>query len=168
MLFRSRALMSAGEALGVLPVGIEAQRLLRLEKGHIIVSQDSDGLSYPQEVAMEWAIANEKSFFIGQRAIAALTRRGLSRRLVGFRLPAGSPLPQECNLTLRNNEIVGRVTSVAYSEAVGHIIGLAYVAPDMAAMGARFEIKLSGSGGLLSAEVVPVPFYDPDNARQQL
>ena len=163
-----RTLMTAGEALGVAPVGIEAQRLLRLEKGHIIVSQDSDGLSYPQEVAMEWAVADEKAFFIGQRALAALMRRGLSRRLVGFRLPTASPLPQENNLTLRNNEIVGRVTSVAYSEAVGRVIGLAYVAPDMAAVGARFEIKLSGSGGLLSAEVVPLPFYDPENMRQQL
>ncbi len=163
-----RALMAAGETLGVVPVGIEAQRLLRLEKGHIIVSQDSDGLSYPQEVDMDGVVANEKPFFIGQRAIAALARRGLTRRLVGFRLPSGSPLPEECNLTLRNNEIVGRVTSVVYSAAVGHIIGLAYVAPDMAQLGARFEIKLSGSGGLLSAEVVQSAFYDPHNARQQL
>ena len=62
--------------------------------------------------------------------IAALVRHGLTRRLVGLRLPVGPPLPQACNLTVRNNEIVGRVTSVADSDAVGHIIGLAYVALD--------------------------------------
>jgi sarcosine oxidase subunit alpha len=95
-------------------------------------------------------------------------RRGLTRRLVGFRLPAGAPLPEECNLTLRDNDIVGRVTSVAQSDAVGHIIGLAYVAPDMADIGARFDIKLSGGRGRVSAEVVPRPFYDADNARQKL
>lgn len=127
-----RELMARGQALGVAPVGIEAQRLLRLEKGHIIVSQDSDGLSDPGEVDMNWAVAAEKPFFVGQRAIEAMARRGLTRRLVGFRLPLGTPVPEECSLTLRGQDIVGRVTSVAFSDAVGHIIGLAYVAPDMA------------------------------------
>ena len=163
-----RLLIARGEPLGVMPVGIEAQRLLRLEKGHIIVSQDSDGLSYPQELDMDWAVAGDKAFFVGQRAIQALTRRGLTRRLVGFRLAAGAALPEECSLTLRGKEIVGRVTSAAYSDAVGHIIGLAYVSPDMAEAGARFEIKLTGGRGRVSAEVVSRPFYDADNARQKL
>ena len=163
-----RLLMARGESLGVTPVGIEAQRLLRLEKGHLIVSQDSDGLSYPQELDMDWAVAGDKAFFVGQRAIAAMTRRGLQRRLVGFRLASGAPLPEECSLTLRGNEIVGRVTSAAYSDAVGHIIGLAYVAPDMSEVGARFEIKLTDGRGRVSAEVVPRPFYDADNTRQKL
>ncbi len=160
--------MARGESLGVTPVGIEAQRLLRLEKGHIIVSQDSDGLSYPQEEDMDWAVAGDKAFLVGQRAIAAMARRGLTRRLVGFRLSAGAALPEECSLTLRGNEIVGRVTSAAYSDAVGHIIGLAYVSPEMTEAGARFEIKLTGGRGRVSAEVVPCPFYDAENARQQL
>ncbi|MBX9605503.1 MAG: aminomethyltransferase, partial [Gammaproteobacteria bacterium] len=161
-------LLADGRAIGVEPVGIEAQRLLRLEKGHLIVSQDTDGLSYPAEVDMQWAVADEKPFFVGQRALAALERRGLTRRLVGFRLPAGAPLPAEASLTLDGEEIVGRVTSVAHSRAVGAIIGLAYVAPGMAAPGSRITIKLAGGGGRLQAEVVPLPFYDPDNARQQL
>jgi sarcosine oxidase subunit alpha len=33
------------QAHGIRPFGVEAQRLLRLEKGHIIVSQDTDGLT---------------------------------------------------------------------------------------------------------------------------
>ena len=149
-----------------LPVGIEAQRLLRLEKAHIIVGQDTDGLSYPQEVGMDWAVAMEKPFFVGQRALDALSRRGLTRQLVGFRLPADAPLPEECSLTLQGNDIVGRVTSVGRSSAVGHIVGLAYVAPEMATVGAQFSIKLTSGRGRLNAEVTTRPFYDPDNARQ--
>src|SRR5262249_59262373 len=37
------ALMAAGGVEGINPFGVEAQRVLRLEKGHIIVSQDTDG-----------------------------------------------------------------------------------------------------------------------------
>ena len=42
-------LLEAGRAGGIRPFGVEAQRLLRLEKGHLIMGQDSDGLSYPGE-----------------------------------------------------------------------------------------------------------------------
>jgi len=160
------ALFEAGRDHDIRPVGVEAQRRLRLEKGHIIVGQDTDGLTIPQEVDMGWAIA-EKPFFTGQRAIDAQTARPLSRLLVGFTLPEGSNLPEECNLTLDGDEIAGRVTSIENSAACGYPIGLAYVRPEMANAGDQFEIKLS-DGQRLTAEVASLPFYDPDNERQAL
>lgn len=161
------ALTEAGRAHGLRPFGVEAQRLLRLEKGHIIVGQDSDGLTFPQEANMAWAIAKKKPFFVGQRAIEVQAARALTRKLVGFTLPDSSPFPQECNLTVRGDEIVGRVTSVSRSETCGGIIGLAFVAPDQAEPGQRFDIKLS-AGERIEATVASLPFYDPDNQRQAL
>lgn len=161
-------LLRAGEALGVSPVGIEAQRLLRLEKGHIIVSQDTDGLTCPQEADMQWAVADEKPYFVGQRALAALGRREQTRQLVGFALPAKGPIPEECNLTMAGDEIIGRVTSIGFSAACHQVIGLAYVRPEMAVPGTHFDIKLTGRMRRVHAEVVRRPFYDPDNARQAL
>src|SRR3546814_8507282 len=38
------ALIAAGATFGIRPFGVEAQRILRLEKGHVIVGQDTDGL----------------------------------------------------------------------------------------------------------------------------
>src|SRR3546814_4029403 len=38
------ALLEAGQPEGIRPFGVEAQRVLRLEKGHIIIGQDTDGL----------------------------------------------------------------------------------------------------------------------------
>ena len=38
-------LLAAGADLGRRPFGVEAQRILRLEKGHLIVGQDTDGLT---------------------------------------------------------------------------------------------------------------------------
>ena len=160
------ALLEAGREHAIRPVGVQAQRRLRLEKGHIIVGQDTDGLTIPHEVNMSWAVA-EKPFFTGQRAIEAQTARPLSRQLVGFTLPAASRLPEECNLTLTGDEIAGRVTSIENSAACGYPIGLAYVRPEMANAGDQFEIKLS-DGQRLTAEVAALPFYDPDNERQAL
>ena len=160
------ALIDSGRRYDIQPVGVEAQRRLRLEKGHIIIGQDTDGLTIPQEVDMAWAVA-DKPYFTGKRAIEAQTSRPLSRRLVGFTLPAGSRLPQECNLTLNRDRIVGRVTSIENSNACGCPVGLAFVNPAKANTGDRFEIKLT-DGQRLTAEVATLPFYDPDNRRQEL
>ncbi|MBI4531499.1 MAG: (2Fe-2S)-binding protein, partial [Candidatus Latescibacteria bacterium] len=43
------ALIEAGKEFGITPFGVETQRLLRLEKRHVIVGQDTDALSNPLE-----------------------------------------------------------------------------------------------------------------------
>jgi sarcosine oxidase subunit alpha len=162
------ALMDAGKPEGIRPFGVEAQRVLRLEKGHIIVGQDSDGLTTPHEAAMEWAIGRNKPYFMGSRALEIQRARGLTRRLVGFTIDeAGAPVPEECHLVVRGQDIVGRVTSAVRSPALDRIVGLAYVAADQSELGSVFDIKLAG-GRLVQGRVVPIPFYDPDNKRQEM
>lgn len=162
------ALMAAGREEGIRPFGVETQRLLRLEKGHIIIGQDTDGLTHPFEADMPWAVSRKKPFFVGQRAIEVQMGTPLARKLVGFTLKDPSdPVPEECYLTVRGGEITGRVTSAAYSPILEKVIGLAYVAPDQAEAGSPFHIKGAG-GRLIGAEVIPAPFYDPDNKRQEL
>jgi sarcosine oxidase, subunit alpha len=160
-------LLEAGWEFGCVPVGVEAQRLLRLEKGHIIVGQDTDALTLPDEAAMSWALAKKKPFHIGKRSIEIQAKQKQSRRLVGFTLPKNSKLPRESNLTLIDDTIIGRLTSVAYSPVLDQIIGLAYVHPELSEPGSLFDIKLS-DGVRLSTEVASIPFYDPENLRQEL
>lgn len=161
-------LLQAGAPFGIRPFGVEAQRMLRLEKGHIIIGQDTDGLTTPHEADMVWAIAKKKPFFIGKRSIEAqLNNRPIERKLVGFTLPPGSPVPFECNLVIRDYEIVGRVTSAADSPACGGIVGLAYLHPDDAGPGTEFHIKLD-DGKFVTGTVASIPFYDPDNKRQEM
>ncbi len=162
------ALLEAGDDFGIRRFGVEAQRLLRLEKGHIIIGQDTDGLTHPHEAGMAWAMSRHKKFHVGGRAIAIRMARGLTRRLVGFTLAERSaPVPEECCLVIRDGAITGRVTSAARSPALDTIIGLAYVAPDQAEPGASFEIKLAG-GRTVRAEVAALPFYDAENQRQDM
>ena len=161
-------LFAAGSEFGIQPVGVEAQRILRLEKGHIIIGQDTDGLTTPRDAALGWAVAASKTYFIGKAAIGIAKNRARSRQLVGFRLQnADDPVPEECHLVIRDDAIVGRVTSVARSEALGQVIGLAYVAPDQAEPGSHFQIKVD-HGRRVTAQTVATPFYDPDNLRQAL
>ena len=162
------ALLEAGRRYRMRPFGVETQRMLRLEKGHIIIGQDTDGLTHPHEAGMGWALGRGKPFFLGQKAIEIRMRRPLARKLVGFAMrPQTATLPEECNLVIRGDEIVGRVTSIFRSQTLGKPIGLAYVAPDQAALGTSLTIKDS-SGGFVEATVTATPFFDPQNRRQSL
>jgi sarcosine oxidase subunit alpha len=161
------ALMDAGREFGLRPFGVEAQRVLRLEKGHIILGQDSDGLTTPYEAGLEWTLRMDKPFFVGQRSLRIVEKRAPKRRLAGFALDRGfsGAAPKECHLLIRNGEIAGRVTSIAFSENLGQHIGLAYVAPDLAREDSRVRIRGDG-GRMVEARIVKTPFYDPAAERQ--
>jgi sarcosine oxidase, subunit alpha len=163
------AIEAAGKRFGIRPFGVEAQRILRLEKAHIIVSQDTDGLTNPFEANMAWAVKDDKPFFIGQRSLQIIRPRPLKRVLAGFTLPSETPaakVPKECHLIIENKEIVGRITSITRSPTLKQVIGLAFVAPDRAQPGTQFQIRLD-DGSLVTATIVETPFYDPKAERQE-
>ncbi|MEH6366067.1 MAG: 2Fe-2S iron-sulfur cluster-binding protein [Pseudomonas marincola] len=161
------ALMEAGKAFDIRPFGVETQRLLRLEKGHVIISQDTDGMTHPGEIDMSWAVARSKPFFVGKRSVEILAAQPLKRKLVGFTLPATSSKPLEGHLVLKGADISGNVTSCEYSQTLGQIIGLAYCAADQATPGAQIPIRVEGAE-MVHATVVKLPFYDPETLRQEL
>ena len=162
------ALMTVGEEFGIEPFGVEAQRVMRLEKGHIIIGQDTDGLTTPHEADMEWAVAKKKSFYVGKRSVDIQAAKGVQRRLLGFKLTDNNAVaPEECHLVIQNGNMAGRVTSVVRSPSLNEVIGLAYIEDETAEPGTKFNIRIAG-GRMVEAVVAPIPFYDPKNKRQEL
>lgn len=162
------ALIQAGRVNGIRPFGVEAQRLLRLEKGHIIIGQDTDGLTTPFDASSEWAVKMDKPYFIGQRSLKIIQRKTPRTKLVGFVLDATSEneAPKECHLVISNGSMAGRVTSIAFSPSLQRHVGLAFVAPELAAEGGQFFIRADG-GRMVQAIVSKIPFYDPAGRRQK-
>jgi sarcosine oxidase subunit alpha len=164
-----RALFDAGAEWGVRPFGVEAQRLLRLEKGHLIVGHDTDALTHPYEAGLTWAIGKNKRFFVGQRSLRIYAEREHKRALVGVRWPEGfkGALPEECHLIISAGHMVGRITSIAPVSTLGYPLGMAFVEPAMAEPGTEVAVRLD-DGSMSTAEVTALPFYDPDDERQKL
>ncbi|WP_095097210.1 2Fe-2S iron-sulfur cluster-binding protein [Pseudomonas sp. Irchel 3A5] len=160
-------LTEAGKEHDMRPFGVETQRLLRLEKGHVIISQDTDGMTHPAEIDMGWAVSRTKPFFVGRRSVDILEAQPMKRKLVGFTLPKNSPQPLEGHLVLKGPDISGNVTSCEYSSSLGKIIGLAYAAFDQSQPGQQIPIRVEG-GVVIQATVVKLPFFDPENQRQEL
>jgi len=162
-----QALLDAGAYAGIGAFGVEAQRLLRLEKGHLIFGQDTDGTTNPFEVNLGWGVRLSKDRFVGKHSLTKL-KPMLKRRLVGFISHADSDHRiRECHLVIEQGAIAGRVTSVAYSPHLRSVFGLAMVDLSLINVGQQLSIRVSDST-MVNATVTDMPFYDPDNERQKI
>ncbi len=156
-------LLEAGAEYGIRPFGLEAQRILRLEKAHIIVGQDTDSESNPYESQMGWIVKLDKDEeFMGKWALERAKERGMRNMLVGFKLDNGD-VPLEGSAIVVDGKPAGRVTSARYSEQLGHAIGLAWVPAEQGEDGAPLHIKYGSQN--FTATVVHGAFYDPDQER---
>ena len=79
-----RRCLEAGADLGIRPFGVEAQRIMRLEKGHFIVGQDTDGLTQAFAAGLDWLIKLDKQDFAGRPELVWQHER---RRLPPARRP---------------------------------------------------------------------------------
>ena len=154
-----QTLMDAGSEFGISPFGLEAQRILRLEKKHIIIGQDTDAVSNPLEGDMEWVVRFDKEDFIGRGGLKWLSERGLRNKLVGFVMRDGA-VPEDGDPVVTGRKPVGRVTSARHSPTMGKGIGLAWVPIDLAEEGSEISIFIDGK--TLPAQVTLRPFYDPE------
>ncbi len=156
------AIMEAGHEFGISPFGLEAQRILRLEKGHVIVGQDTDAISTPMDVGSDWAVRFDKPDFIGRGGLAVASDRGLQQRLVGFVLSVAAA-PEDGTPVVSGGRPIGRVTSARISPTLGAGFGLAYVPPSLAVEGASIEVLIGGCP--VAAMVTLQPVYDPEGSR---
>ena len=156
------SVLEAGHKYGIKAFGLEAQRVLRLEKGHIIVSQDTDSMTTPIEAGMEWAVRFSKPDFIGRAALLVKSEQDIPNRLVNF-VMVDSDVPKDGEPVVINREPVGRVTSIRYSPEVGRGMGLAWVPSNVSEPGCTFDV-FSG-GKLVVAQVASEVAYDPAGER---
>ena len=158
------ALLAAGQGSGIRPFGVEAQRIMRLEKIHLIPGTDTDALAGPLEAGVGWAVKTVKEDFIGKPMLEAFPEGLAPVRLVGFELNDPKLLAEEGSQILEGGKPVGRVTSSRKSPGLGKSIGMAWVPTAKANEGEAINIQ-HGNGGQLKAVVRLKPFYDPEGVR---
>jgi sarcosine oxidase subunit alpha len=155
-------IMEAGADFGIAAFGLEAQRILRLEKQHIIVGQDTDALSTPYGAGMAWMVKFDKQDFLGRRTLKDIRDHGAMERLVGFRVVSGAP-PAEGAAVVEDGRPVGRICSSRWSEVAGAGVGLAWVPAAYAEDDQAFDIAYDGLRA--TARVTLKPFYDPEGRK---
>jgi sarcosine oxidase subunit alpha len=157
-------LLRAGEEFGITPFGVDTQRLLRLEKRHVIIGVDTDALASPLEVGLEELVRWNKPDFIGKKALELRRQRDSRDRLVGF-VVEGDAVPLDGAAIVVGRRVGGRITSCRHSPHVGKAIGLGWIIAEQSRAGTRLEIVHDDRP--ITAVVTEGAFYDPTNERQK-
>jgi len=152
-----RGLFDLGADLGIKPHGIDALLKLRLEKGHIIVGQDTDFDSTPRRIHHEWAVRMDKADFVGKGAILRTNKTPLDRQLVGFTMDG--PAPLEGSVIYHQDEYAGYVTSSFASPVLGKTVMLGWLRFFQGAL--PDDVTVAGRPAHRTAP----PFYDPEGTR---
>jgi aminomethyltransferase len=151
-----KAIISAGEGAGLVPVGLGARDTLRLEACMALYGNDIDESTNPIEAGLGRWVKFDKGDFIGREALLRIQHEGPKRKLVGFRMLEPG-IPRHGYEIFAGGARVGYVTSGSYSPTLDANIGLGYVPVALSEPGIRIEIGIRGR--LVGAEVVPTPFY---------
>jgi sarcosine oxidase subunit alpha len=161
-------LLDQGADLGAAAFGVEAQRILRLEKGHFIVGQDTDGLTRGFSAGLDWAIKLDKDDFAGKPELGWQHDAGPDPRLVALWPADGAVVPDEASLIVDGSHISGRITSSRMSPTLGRSVCLAQVEARLAAPGTEVTVRLP-SGRLIGARVMPqLAHVDQDGGRMRV
>jgi sarcosine oxidase, subunit alpha len=142
--------------------------VLRAEKGHIIVGQESDGTVIPRDLGLPMGAG--KRDFVGKRSLARADMQKTDRPgLVGLEcVDDGGPLDEGAQLTQRPDPPAGTpasgyVTSSYASPLLGRPIALALVNGGRARLGEVLYAPMPD--GARKVRVVAPVFYDPEGAR---
>lgn len=167
------AVMAAGDSRGLRLCGLNALDSCRIEKAYRHFGHDVTDEDHVLEAGLGFAVKTEKprsSFgdFIGREAVLRKRERGLSRRLLQFKLRDPEPLLYHNEPIRRDGEIVGRVTSGNYGHFLGGAIGMGYVnclqgASAEELLSASYSIEVAGEN--FEADASLKPLYDPKSER---
>jgi aminomethyltransferase len=158
------ALWQALTGAGAKPIGLGARDSLRLEMGYALYGNDIDDTLTPLEAGLGWIVKLDKgSPFTGDRALQAQKQRGVTRKLVGFRLD-GRGIPRHGYPVYHEGREVDVVRSGTMSPSLGQPIGTTYLPAAAAKVGTRFEVEIRGER--VPAEVVKLPFWTRGTARK--
>jgi sarcosine oxidase subunit alpha len=159
-------LLEAGADLGIAPFGVEAQRIMRLEKGHFIVGQDTDGLTRGFSVGLDTLVKLDKPDFAGKPELVWQHELGSDVQLVALQTLDASLVPLEASQVVEPpGRIVGRITSSRFSPSLGRSICLAQLTSRLARPGTTVEVVL-GDGRRAPARVMEHhAHFDPEGVR---
>lgn len=161
-----QTLLAQGRDLGVRPFGVEAQRVLRLEKGHLIVGQDTDGLTRAYGAGLDGLVKLDKPDSVGLPELR--WQQGLrdGPRLVGLRTAQESLVPAEgSQLVDEKGRLCGRVTSSRLSPTSGRSVCLGQVDARLAEPGSRLMVRLVDGGTAAAVVTENLAQVDPEGAR---
>jgi aminomethyltransferase len=182
------SLIEAGRGRGIVPAGMQALDLARIEAGFPLIEVDfwngdmtliEEQKSSPYEIGLGWSVNLKKGDFIGKKALAEEKRTGTPRLFMGLEVswdvieklyaeeglhPELSQEASRVGVPVYSGEKqVGKATSSCWSKLLKKFIALATLDAPYAKPGTTVDLEMTVEykRKRAQAKVVKLPFFDP-------
>jgi aminomethyltransferase len=175
------AMMEAGQARGIRPIGYGALEMARIEAGLLLPDSEFVNAEFalrigrtrtPLELGMEWLVDFDKGHFNGRRALVKQKKEGLKRKLVGLEVDGKKPAHDALIYDREHGgKEVGATTCSLWSPTLKNNIAMAMIdAPHHLGQGelwAEFYIKreLIWQKRRVRCRIVERPFFAPERRK---
>lgn len=160
------AIWQAGAAFDIVPLGLEALDMLRIEAGLIFAGYEFCDQTDPFEAGIGFTVPlkGKQDNFIGKDALIK-RKANPQRKLVGLVLNGGEPAAQGEGVFIGRHQI-GEITSGVMSPILAKNIALCRLSTQYCQAGSEVEVgKLDGHQKRIPAVVVAIPHFDPKKER---
>ena len=160
---------SAGREFNIRNFGVEAQNVLRMEKGHIILGVESEQRTNLLDVGLGflWNRTKSEAKTVGAVALRQAENNPGRLTLVGIQMEGDRPARDGSIIV--DSRVRGYVCTARKSVSLDKAVGMALVESQLSDIGTRLEIFEDECGGKrIYARIVPMPFYDPEGNRMKM
>jgi len=160
------AIWEVGEPMGLVPLGLTALNMLRIEAGLIFAGYEFSDQTDPFEAGIGFTVPfkTKEDDFIGKAAIVE-RKEHPQRKLIGLEIEGGI-VPATGDSICIGKARVGEITSAVKSPILGKVIALARVDVTHAVPDLEVEVgQLDGVQKRLKATVTTYPHFDPTKER---
>ncbi|HKU68712.1 MAG TPA: glycine cleavage system aminomethyltransferase GcvT [Candidatus Baltobacteraceae bacterium] len=151
------ALLRDNAAGGLIPAGLGARDVLRLEAGMPLYGHELTEEITPIQAGLNWAVKLSKPHFTGKAALEAQQAQDTYPRIVGIVMDGRAPAREGYHVFLGEKR-VGEIRSGSIAPSVQNKnIATALVEKEACAPGTALVVHIRGTA--YGATVVPLPFY---------
>ena len=153
-------IMAAGKDFGLKPGHTSSIR--RIEGAMLSYHADADIHTNPFEVGLDRLVSFDTDIdYVGKEALKKIKTEGIKRKQIGIILdcdPLKGPNTSFWEI-IKDNKIIGKVTSAVYSPRLKKNIALAIISIGESKIGNIIDVKTSSS--VIKGTIVEKPFFDP-------
>ena len=154
-------LMQHGQAYGLRPISFGGLEMVHIESGLMAYGAEATEQNTPWEVDMGWAVSHDKGDFRGKQAVFELEGKE-KVKFFGIVADHHDVVEHGAELFI-DDELVGHVTTPAYSRRLGKSLALVHLVPEAAVAGTSMQLK--GPTIQCQATAASIPFVDPERKR---
>ncbi|HDN86110.1 MAG: glycine cleavage system aminomethyltransferase GcvT [Candidatus Omnitrophota bacterium] len=149
-------IMEKGKEFGLTLAGLGSRDILRIEAGYPLYGNDISESTNPFQASLDWVVKLKSKDFVGKESLVKILQEGIKRKRVGFIMQERGFPRKGYPIFDSSQEMIGEVTSGAYSPNLDVFIGMGYIKTEFACSGTPIKVKVRDK--FYRGEVKDLPF----------